>query len=62
MDPGGRGGRLGRSPIVGRPVAALSLAADRTVTVVTKTRDAAAVCRRADCGGGTREPAMVTAD
>lgn len=40
---------LGRSQIVGRPVAALLLAADCTVTVVhSKTRDAAAICRRAD--------------
>ena len=40
---------LGRSPIAGRPVAALLLAADCTVTVVhSKTRDAAAICRRAD--------------
>jgi methylenetetrahydrofolate dehydrogenase (NADP+)/methenyltetrahydrofolate cyclohydrolase len=40
---------LGRSQIVGRPVAALLLAADCTVTLAhSKTRDAAAVCRRAD--------------
>ena len=40
---------LGRSQIVGRPVAALLLAADCTVTVVhSKTRDAVAICRRAD--------------
>jgi methylenetetrahydrofolate dehydrogenase (NADP+) / methenyltetrahydrofolate cyclohydrolase len=40
---------LGRSQIVGRPVAALLLAADCTVTMVhSKTRDAAAICRRAD--------------
>ena len=40
---------IGRSQIVGRPVAALLLAADCTVTIVhSKTRDAAAVCRRAD--------------
>ena len=40
---------LGRSHIVGRPVAALLLAADCTVTMVhSKTRDAAAVSRRAD--------------
>jgi methylenetetrahydrofolate dehydrogenase (NADP+)/methenyltetrahydrofolate cyclohydrolase len=55
---------LGRSPIVGRPVAALLLAADCTVTVVhSKTRDAAAVCRRADIlVAALGEPAMVTAD
>src|SRR5438045_5528957 len=40
---------LGRSAIVGRPLAALLLAADCTVTLVhSKTRDAAAICRRAD--------------
>ena len=55
---------LGRSPIVGRPVAALLLAADCTVTVVhSKTRDAAAICRRADIlVAALGEPAMVTAD
>ena len=40
---------LGRSQIVGRPVAALLLEADCTVTIVhSKTDDAAAICRRAD--------------
>jgi methylenetetrahydrofolate dehydrogenase (NADP+)/methenyltetrahydrofolate cyclohydrolase len=40
---------LGRSNIVGKPVAALLLAADCTVTTVhSRTRDAAAVVRRAD--------------
>jgi methylenetetrahydrofolate dehydrogenase (NADP+) / methenyltetrahydrofolate cyclohydrolase len=40
---------LGRSPIVGRPVAALMVAADCTVTIVhSKTRDAAAICREAN--------------
>ncbi|HEV8678327.1 MAG TPA: bifunctional methylenetetrahydrofolate dehydrogenase/methenyltetrahydrofolate cyclohydrolase FolD [Stellaceae bacterium] len=40
---------LGRSPIVGRPVAALLLAADCTLTMAhSKTRDLAAICRRAD--------------
>ncbi len=55
---------LGRSPIVGRPVAALLLAADCTVTVVhSKTRDAAAICRRADIlVAATGQPARVTAD
>ena len=55
---------LGRSQTVGRPVAALLLAADCTVTVVhSKTRDAAAICRRADivvAALGT--PVMVKAD
>jgi methylenetetrahydrofolate dehydrogenase (NADP+)/methenyltetrahydrofolate cyclohydrolase len=40
---------VGRSPIVGRPVAALLLAADCTVTVAhSKSRALAAICRRAD--------------
>jgi methylenetetrahydrofolate dehydrogenase (NADP+)/methenyltetrahydrofolate cyclohydrolase len=40
---------LGRSNIVGKPVAALLLAADCTVTTAhSKSRDAAALCRRAD--------------
>jgi len=55
---------LGRSQIVGRPVAALLLAADCTVTIVhSKTRDAAAVCRRADIlVAATGRPAAVTAE
>lgn len=40
---------LGRSTIVGRPMAALLLAADATVTIAhSRTRDLAAECRRAD--------------
>ena len=40
---------LGRSAIVGRPIAALLLAADATVTVAhSRTRDLAEECRRAD--------------
>jgi methylenetetrahydrofolate dehydrogenase (NADP+) / methenyltetrahydrofolate cyclohydrolase len=40
---------LGRSNIVGKPMAALLLAADCTVTIVhSKTRDSAAIARRAD--------------
>ncbi|MBV8493906.1 MAG: bifunctional methylenetetrahydrofolate dehydrogenase/methenyltetrahydrofolate cyclohydrolase FolD [Alphaproteobacteria bacterium] len=40
---------LGRSGIVGRPVAALLLGADCTVTIAhSKTRDLPAICRRAD--------------
>jgi methylenetetrahydrofolate dehydrogenase (NADP+)/methenyltetrahydrofolate cyclohydrolase len=40
---------LGRSDLVGRPVAALLLAANATVTVChSRTKDLAAVCRRAD--------------
>jgi len=55
---------LGRSQIVGRPVAALLIAADCTVTLVhSKTRDIAAVCRRADILiAALGEPAMVKAD
>jgi len=40
---------LGRSNLVGKPMTALLLAADCTVTMVhSKSRDAAAICRRAD--------------
>jgi methylenetetrahydrofolate dehydrogenase (NADP+) / methenyltetrahydrofolate cyclohydrolase len=40
---------VGRSILVGKPVAALLLAADATVTQChSRTRDLAAVCRRAD--------------
>jgi methylenetetrahydrofolate dehydrogenase (NADP+) / methenyltetrahydrofolate cyclohydrolase len=40
---------IGRSNIVGRPLAALLLAADCTVTIVhSRSRDAAAICRRSD--------------
>jgi methylenetetrahydrofolate dehydrogenase (NADP+)/methenyltetrahydrofolate cyclohydrolase len=40
---------LGRSPIVGRPMAALLLAADATVTIAhSRTRDLAVECRRAE--------------
>ena len=57
---------LGRSAIVGRPAAALLLAADCTVTIVhSKTREcAAATCRRADILviAGMGRPAAVTAD
>jgi methylenetetrahydrofolate dehydrogenase (NADP+)/methenyltetrahydrofolate cyclohydrolase len=55
---------LGRSNIVGKPMAALLLAADCTVTMVhSKTRDAAAICRRADILiAATGRPRMVKAD
>jgi methylenetetrahydrofolate dehydrogenase (NADP+)/methenyltetrahydrofolate cyclohydrolase len=55
---------LGRSQIVGRPVAALLLAADCTVAVVhSKTRDAAAIARRADIlVTATGRPASVTGE
>lgn len=40
---------VGRSNIVGRPMAALLLAADGTVTIAhSRTKDLGAVCRRAD--------------
>jgi methylenetetrahydrofolate dehydrogenase (NADP+)/methenyltetrahydrofolate cyclohydrolase len=50
VDPtGARAMVLGRSSIVGRPMASLLLAADATVTVAhSRTRDLPAECRRAD--------------
>jgi methylenetetrahydrofolate dehydrogenase (NADP+)/methenyltetrahydrofolate cyclohydrolase len=40
---------LGRSHVVGRPMAGLLLATDCTVTIIhSKTADSAAICRRAD--------------
>jgi methylenetetrahydrofolate dehydrogenase (NADP+)/methenyltetrahydrofolate cyclohydrolase len=40
---------LGRSNLVGKPLAALLLASDCTVTMVhSRSRDAVAICRRAD--------------
>ena len=46
---GARAVVLGRSAVVGRPVAYLLMAADATVTVChTKTRDPEAICRSAD--------------
>jgi methylenetetrahydrofolate dehydrogenase (NADP+) / methenyltetrahydrofolate cyclohydrolase len=55
---------LGRSHIVGRPLAALLVAADCTVTVAhSKTHDIAGICRRADIViAALGRPAMVTAD
>src|SRR5712691_6066786 len=55
---------LGRSQIVGRPVAALLLAADCTVTMVhSKSRDAAAICRQADIlVAAIGQPAIVGAN
>ena len=55
---------LGRSHIVGRPVAALLLAADCTVTIVhSRTEDVAAICRRADIlVAAMGRPGMITAD
>jgi methylenetetrahydrofolate dehydrogenase (NADP+) / methenyltetrahydrofolate cyclohydrolase len=55
---------LGRSNIVGKPMAALLLAADCTVTTMhSKSRDAAAICRAADIlVAATGRPNMVGAD
>jgi len=55
---------VGRSQVVGRPLAALLLAADCTVTLVhTKSRDVPAICRRADVLlAAVGQPAMVKAD
>jgi len=55
---------LGRSQIVGRPLAALLVAADCTVTVAhSKSRDPQAICRRADIlVVASGRPAMVKAD
>jgi methylenetetrahydrofolate dehydrogenase (NADP+)/methenyltetrahydrofolate cyclohydrolase len=55
---------LGRSNIVGKPLAAMLLNADCTVTLVhSKTTDAAAVCRRADILiAAIGRPQMVTAE
>jgi methylenetetrahydrofolate dehydrogenase (NADP+)/methenyltetrahydrofolate cyclohydrolase len=55
---------LGRSQIVGRPLAALLIAADCTVTLVhTKSRDIPGICRRADILiAAAGRPAMVKAD
>ena len=55
---------LGRSAIVGRPMAALLLAADATVTVAhSRTRNLAAECRRADVlVAAVGRPEMVRGD
>ena len=55
---------LGRSNLVGKPMAALLLAADCTVTTVhSKSRDAAAICRRADIVvAAVRHPQTVKVD
>jgi methylenetetrahydrofolate dehydrogenase (NADP+)/methenyltetrahydrofolate cyclohydrolase len=55
---------LGRSNLVGKPVTALLLAADCTVTMVhSKSGDAAAICRRADILiAAIGRPQMVNAD
>jgi methylenetetrahydrofolate dehydrogenase (NADP+)/methenyltetrahydrofolate cyclohydrolase len=55
---------LGRSHIVGRPLGALLIAADCTVTLVhSKSRDVPAICRRADILiAAAGEPEMVKRD
>ena len=55
---------LGRSNLVGKPLTALLLAADCTVTTVhSKSREAAAICRRADIlVAAAGRPQMVKAD
>jgi methylenetetrahydrofolate dehydrogenase (NADP+)/methenyltetrahydrofolate cyclohydrolase len=60
---GSRAVVVGRSVIVGRPLALLLVNADATVTVChSRTRDLAAVCREADIlVAATGRPGMVTA-
>jgi methylenetetrahydrofolate dehydrogenase (NADP+) / methenyltetrahydrofolate cyclohydrolase len=55
---------LGRSNLVGKPMAALLLAADCTVTTVhSKSRDPVAICRRADIlVAAAGRPQMVKGD
>jgi methylenetetrahydrofolate dehydrogenase (NADP+)/methenyltetrahydrofolate cyclohydrolase len=55
---------LGRSRLVGRPLASLLVAANATVTVChTRTRDLAAVCSRADVlAAAAGVPRLVTAE
>ncbi|HVY14825.1 MAG TPA: bifunctional methylenetetrahydrofolate dehydrogenase/methenyltetrahydrofolate cyclohydrolase FolD [Rhodopila sp.] len=55
---------VGRSSIVGRPMASLLLAADATVTIAhSRTRDLAAECRRADIVvAAVGRPGMITGD
>jgi methylenetetrahydrofolate dehydrogenase (NADP+)/methenyltetrahydrofolate cyclohydrolase len=55
---------LGRSELVGKPVASLLLAANATVTTChSRTRDLPAVCRRADVlVAAVGRPRMVQAD
>lgn len=61
---GARAVVLGRSNIVGKPMAALLLAADATVTVVhSRTRDLASECRRAEIlVAAVGRPEMVKGD
>src|SRR5262249_51835523 len=61
---GGGGGGLGRAGLVGKPMAALLLAADATVTLChSRTRDLAAVVGRADLlVAAIGKPAFVRGD
>ena len=61
---GSRAVLVGRSIIVGRPLALLLVNADATVTVChSKTRDLAAVCREADIlVAAIGRPGMITSD
>jgi len=61
---GARAVVLGRSAIVGRPLASLLLAADATVTIAhSRTRDLAAECRRAEIlVAAIGQPEMVRGD
>jgi methylenetetrahydrofolate dehydrogenase (NADP+)/methenyltetrahydrofolate cyclohydrolase len=61
---GARATVLGRSAIVGRPMASLLLAADATVTIAhSRTRDLPAECRRADIlVAAVGRPKMVQGD
>ena len=61
---GARAVVLGRSAIVGKPMAALLLAADATVTVAhSRTQDVARECRRADVlVAAVGRPEMVRGD
>ena len=61
---GARAVVLGRSAIVGRPLASLLLTADATVTIAhSRTRDLAAECRRADILiAAVGKPEMIGAD
>ncbi|KAA2213696.1 bifunctional methylenetetrahydrofolate dehydrogenase/methenyltetrahydrofolate cyclohydrolase FolD [Teichococcus oryzae] len=61
---GARAVVLGRSNIVGKPMAALLLAADATVTIVhSRTRDLASECRRAEIlVAAVGRPEMVKGD
>ena len=62
--PGARALVVGRSGIVGRPMAQLLLAADCTVTIAhSRTRDLAAECRRAEIlVAAVGRPGMVRGD